>query len=429
MATRQTDSLALARRCQEAGWGAQEHSDGWKVHTPEGDYSIHMTYSDRRSLTNVRAELERRGLKEAEAAAKIRKERERKERIEADRAAADERGKQIAKMAQHAKLRSKAAGPYMIEPEPCDLEWLMAEHPRPWMRWMYITADAAKMLLAERNSDNRPISDRDTDKYVGIILSGQWHLTHQGLAMDSRGLVQDAQHRLAAIARIGEMDPDIQVPFPVFVGMPPENFKAIDEGRARNAGQMLRKAGIGGGSYLVTVMRTVAAFDSENPWQFAKRSAMTSVMAFAAYEKDPAGLDEATAFGLRHWKKLRSTPGGLGAAYYVIRRANGDDNTYVDLFFQGVLLGRKPGTDRILDPDDPRLVLREKILNQPQGRGSAKARPLEIVAWFVRSWNNLANGHHPRYFKPAFGADIPKPVVCKPGDGAEPRAFAGEVAE
>lgn len=425
MASRQATSMSLVKRIERLaplGWTVERRGDGYMAKNGRGQqHGIHLTYSDRNSLQACIREMDAQmGLADDEMKLKGNKLRERAEVIAADRQRAER--KTLTLQARDTHLVAKAAGPYMVEPEPCDLAWLTAEHPRPWFKWMYVTAKAARIILDDHNSDNRAFSQTAADRYAAIMVSDQWHLTHQGAAFDTRGILQDAQHRMAAVSQVGEQldDPDYQVPFAVFVGMPQENFKAIDEGRLRTATQMLKKDGRGNPTHLPTIVRTVAAFNSEAPRAAAKHIKIANAQLFAILDADREEYDEAAAFGGRHYRKTGVTPGALGAAYYLIRQANGHDNPYVDAFFEGFARNRKHNTNLVLPEDDPRAVLRTKFeYNSP--------KPIEAVFWFIHTWNNLVKGHHPRYLKANDDTPPPRILICLPGEGITPRALAGEI--
>jgi hypothetical protein len=435
MASRTADSEKLAKRCRDAGWPVEDAPDGWKVNTPDNQvYLIHRTYSDVRSLKNAAAALERRGLGEAEGQRAVTRNKLRATKLAADKEAAEKKAAQLQRAANNRVMIQKAAGPYLVEPEECDVEWMTSPHPGQWPRAMYITPAAAEKILADYNIDNRHFSDPTTERYKYIMASGQWRLTHQGIAFDTRGVLQDGQHRfkaitaLAALAELGDTEPDIKVPFWIFVGMPEGNFKAIDEGRVRTAAQMFAKVGVKNSNNAFTIVRTVAAYDSGNPLNYARRGKMVSALAFEARDKDPEAFDEATRWASRVYHRNRVSISAMGSAYYLIRRVNGPDNAYVEAFFEGIAQNRKYNTDRVLPVDDPRAALLARIeTNNRRPKGRAGAGVIEILGWFLRAWNNIVEGNRASYLRPYSMAESPQILVCKPGSGAVPHALIGEV--
>lgn len=411
----------MVRRAQKAGWRTEKSNDGWMVWDANGrKHPVHLTNSDTNALHQKLRDWEAGGLLEAEA--KVAQEAAEQKRIKLaeGRALAAEKAKRLS---ARADLTNRASGPYRTQIDECDLDWLIGEHPAPWMRWMYITPDVASKLLLDHNTGNRTISSEAVNRYRLIILSGQWHLTHQGIAIDTTRVVQDGQHRLAAVAAAGEDDPDLKLPFAVFVGMPPENFKAIDEGRLRTASQMLKMSGVGGAAHVVTVLRAVAGYDSPNPKGFHKGVKLGNAQTFDIYDKHGVALSAAASYGNRQYKKTGVTPGALGAAWYLIGRVNGFTNPYFVAFFEGFCNSRKYGTQLVLPDDDPRKVLQGKL------RTAGRINPLETAILFIHAWNNMVSGHHPRYMRNLENSELPRPLLCVPGQGAVPRGFAGEDLE
>jgi hypothetical protein len=62
------------------------------------------------------------------------------------------------------------------------------------------------------------------------MASGEWHLTHQGIAFDELGNLVDGQHRLLAVIESG-----VPTRFWVFNGVSREAMIAIDMGKTRSA--------------------------------------------------------------------------------------------------------------------------------------------------------------------------------------------------
>lgn len=429
MASRQAESMAVVRRAEklaDMGWRVEKAAgDGWyKVSNPEGHtINIHMTYSDRNSLTAALRDLDSAGFSAAERELKQQRAKDRARKIKEDREAAERKAEMLA--ARSVASVSKAAGPYLTEPEECDLAWLTEKHPAPWMRWMYVTAKAAAHLLEHCNSDNRPISEDQSSRYASIILSKQWHLTHQGLAFDTRGLVQDAQHRLRGIVIASDAEEDIKVPFAVFVGMPPENFTAIDEGRLRTAAQMLAAHQVPNATVLTGVMRLVDAYESDDGRRYARQSGRyTQARAFKRFESDPRGLQDAVKYGARAYKQsMHLLPRyAMGAAYYLVGQANGFDNPYVIAFFEGLVSDRKYGTDYGLPYDDPRTALRTRCRTRTKASTN-----VDTVGAIITAWNLVAQDHFVAALKFLPTTPLPQPVVCKPGSAAVPQALIGEI--
>jgi len=432
MGSRRADSLAVVKRAAKAGWKTERTNDGryyiWDAQNRK--HVVHLTLSDSRyGLVNLTQDLIRGGLLEAEKTMAERTITERRSRTQIAKEQAEEKIKEANNRSRVAKAAN--GGPYLTEPEQCDEAWLTTPHPLPWMRWMYITPDVAQTLLDEHNDDNRPLNAKQVDHYTRVILSGQWKLTHQGIAIDSRGKVQDAQHRLGAIVAAGEEVDDLKVPFQVTVGMPVENFKAIDEGLLRSASHLLGKSGEKNASTLSNMIRLVSAYKDGNPRRMMRIKA-TNQQVIDAFEENPDEFRLCATRGQASYRKVNAQAGAIAAALYVIRKANGVDNVFVEAFFEGLVTGRKAGTRVALDDDDPRAVFREFMTNNKMKSGANKRRivGLDSMAMIILSWNNCVTNNRPRLMKFAEEAPVPRVVVCKdtgPNASTVPAVFAGEI--
>lgn len=427
MASRLADSKALATRCKKAGWDVVETGDGWKVDTGSQPFVIHRTYSDVRSLTNATATLERLGLLDAEATTKLslnERRRQAARKAKEDEAKALENAQALAE--RNADLVNRASGPYMTETEDVPYEWFATPHPAPWVRRVWMTPTLAKKILDNHNLDNRPKGDEHSEHLRNVVLSDQWKLTHQGAAMDTRGYLQDAQHRLEACVLAGEVAPDTRIPMFFWVGMPVENFKAIDENRVRTAAQLFGKAKEKNGSVLQPAMRLVIAYRAaDGNVRRAYRMRYTNAQILEAFENDAELMRDCAALAKKRHRKLHCSPSVLAAALFLIRKANRPDNLYVDRFFEGLFDGRKVGTRLALDDADPRQVLKEELMriaSSPKNRRP----PLDMLALFILSWNNVVLERFPGTLK--FGDDQqpPQVLICDDTNSAVPRTLDGE---
>lgn len=98
-----------------------------------------------------------------------------------------------------------------------------------------VSPEMAEAML-RTNMNNRPLVRTRINELVRIIKTGQWKLTHQGVAVSPDGELVDGQHRLAAIARSGET-------VPLLVSTVDDSiFDVIDTGRARGPRDALAMA-------------------------------------------------------------------------------------------------------------------------------------------------------------------------------------------
>ena len=87
-----------------------------------------------------------------------------------------------------------------------------------------ITKKKAEELL-KLNTDNRKIRESHVNYLIRQMESGNFVLTHQGIAVSDKGRIIDGQQRLTAISRCG-----VAVRLFVFEGIPDAAFANIDNG-------------------------------------------------------------------------------------------------------------------------------------------------------------------------------------------------------
>lgn len=421
MATIKTEITALIGRCRRVGWAVELAGAEYKVTFDDhSSYLIHGTYSDRNAPKRVLRHLVSKGLLDKELAIDAKNEQDKAARLAAD---IKKNAALTRRLARQSAATTTAAGPY-AGPEVVPLDWFLAEHPAPWMRWVIIDPPLAAAIL-KRNTDNRPSRQSTVDYYARLIESGDLHLTHQGMAMDTRGILQDGQQRLKACV---QADKPIRVAF--FVGMPPENFKAIDEGRNRTVADLFGKDSVKDPNLLGSTMRLVAAYREPYPRAFLKVKTPNEHL-YDAFKGDPDNLSAAVTWGRANYSRAKVVGGALSAAAYLLREANGQDNAYVTAFLNGLVTGVKGDTRLMLDADDPRLLLRQNMQERRE-RGN-RMRGVDQLGYLILAWNLVVDASQAgRRIRWAEGRDdIPQIVVCQDrGDraSAPPDKLRGEFA-
>lgn len=388
MGSRQVDIDKLVERCRRVGWTVEQPPSGagWRIHCADGTFhQLHKTYSDINAYKIVLATLNKHGLSATEREQRLKRAASKTVKLAREREAAEVRAARMAAQAHTAAL-TRAAGPYS-GPEVIDADWFLQPHPAPWMRWAVITPVlAAKILTA--NTDNRPMSRNTVDYYRRLILAGQHRLTHQGMAMDTRGVVQDGQQRLQACV---EAERDIETAF--FVGMEPDNFKAIDEGRNRTAADLLGKDEEPNSSTASTTVKLIIATRKPFPRKVMK-SKISNASIYDAFYGDRQRLRDAVQWSKRHHAKAGLVVAALAAGRYLIREVHDPENQYVEAFFNGLASGVKGETRILLDADDPRLKLREQLQTRREHRQRTSA--IEQLGLIIWAWNCVASGRRAR---------------------------------
>lgn len=135
---------------------------------------------------------------------------------------------------------------------------------------------ARKWLERSEEFSQRGLRKKRIEKLVHAIQSGQWQVTHQGIALNDDGIVLDGQHRLHAII---QADETVQVL--VMRGVSDEAFHSIDTGASRTPADSLKIAGYNDTNVLAAVVKSLLVYDRvvgtiANEWATLDRNTTTA---------------------------------------------------------------------------------------------------------------------------------------------------------
>lgn len=259
---------------------------------------------------------------------------------------------------------------------------------RPWIG--HITPEGAAGYLKHNVEPEfgKPGSNRSwvaarVDALCQQMLDGKWFFNHQGIAFDTTGNLIDGQHRLRAIVKAGETQPDIQVPMVVWWDLPVESNLGIDRNMRRIGGDYLTMAGFSAGGRLSKTCSLLdlygnADFEAKiSPSYWSQTRDPETILRVAAEWPD---LQEASRIGGRLAMIL--VPSGAAAAWLVARKAHPDAD--MDDFLHGVQYGAMLGLK------DPRMALRTWGLNRREKKKKGDA--WESMGVFLKTFSAWRNG-------------------------------------
>lgn len=427
MATRQTEALKLVARARQIEWPVETNEGGgFKIICPDGyPVPVHLTQS-RAGLMLTEQQLNRRGFDTAVREFEEREEAQRQERLDADRKANERRTK--AATARAAAL-AKAAGPY--GQSQVTIDDILAVHPGPmtFTRVMVTPEMAKAMLVRNAPTDqhpwyNRRISPLDVAVWETILRTNRMLYTHQGVAFDWDGRLQDGQTRLTAIEQSG-----VSAELMISVGMDPRNFAVVDNNRKRTAGQVLQMLGFKDSNPISSAVRLIYLFEvwGSATLDHAKQRIGNDVIVEVADKLDQDDLE----WALRWAYRLRREIGGaisapIAAMYLIRRRLPADDERVTQ--FAGELIEGVVGEGREASP----VYQLRRQMARLAGR-TTKTRnmtPAELFALIIKGWNEFAKGGYtgdyltvrkdsnmPTIFVPAPVGSVDIPADSEPADG------------
>jgi hypothetical protein len=398
MATRQGDVAKLVTRIKKTGWPVETMKAGhYRVTCPDDSrVQIHLTPSDTNHIQHVLGELNKRGFAEAEKEAADVAEETRQANLAKDREGNARRERQAAALA-------RAQGPYGATE--VTLDQILGEHPAPivWHR-VKITPTMANIML-ERNTHNRPPSKNEVTHWIQLLRTKRFHYTHQGVAFDVLGRLQDGQTRLTAIAESG-----ISAEMMVSAGMPVENFAVIDVNRRRTAAQILQTEDAPYSAATAAAVRLLHLYEVWGPTMLDHASErISSDIVYEVWHKlDAPTIAAAVVWGNLLRREIHSSLGGVIAALYVISRAMppGEDER-VKAFVEALTYGPEKRV-----ADDPIATVRRQA-------GSGAVRKMtgpQLMALVIKGWNAHMQGESARSMQVRAGTKMP--AVYVPSEGA-----------
>ncbi|WP_329611531.1 hypothetical protein [Kitasatospora herbaricolor] len=258
-----------------------------------------------------------------------------------------------------------------------------------------VTPETALQWLTH-NTSNRPLSKSFVAQLAGQIQRGEWQLTHQGIAFDEDGILIDGQHRLAAIVKAGQA-----VDVIVTHGVPRTAFTVMDTGRKRTGRDALALAGEVNAVHLAAALRGLHLYQqgTESAWSGA--SSMTSNDQLLELLSQHPAMREALTYGQSLNRGCRITVTAATIGWYLTTRERPDVDQ--GAWFAGVTTGA------LLEGGDPRLTLRNTMLNLAAGKTyRRKEDSREHLLYYLKSWNAWVEGRELKLLRRSPGETMPK---------------------
>jgi len=113
-------------------------------------------------------------------------------------------------------------------------------HPSPTVTLELVTPEKASLWLGREQDRNvnRSVSDAHVQRLARDMASGDWKLTHEGIAFDPDDVLIDGQHRLWAVIYA-----DTPIEMYIWRGVTRDALMAIDTGRPRSLPDVLNITG------------------------------------------------------------------------------------------------------------------------------------------------------------------------------------------
>jgi len=400
MASRQAEALALVARVRRLGWPVVQMgaSNTWKVTCPDKvRVQIHAT-GEINATKQALELLNDHGFAEAEAEFKKAEESARKAKLAAEQ---ERNARRTTKAVKMSAAVAKAAGPYAT-PE-VTITQILARHPAPivWLK-VRITPAMATAMLA-RNEHNRRESPGEQKDWESKLHTGRVRHTHQGIAFDVLGRLQDGQTRLRSIETSG-----VPAELMVSAGWPVENFAVADTGRRRTAAQVLSMEGTVTASWIAPAAKLLHLY---GVWGHVMldhtkdRVGNDQILDVIGKLDDQDDMTTAVQVASRLRGQIRKVPpAGIIASIYLIRRAVSPDYESVDAFVEMLVGGVAEKTDPMV------FALRRRLTNAAM-TPRERLTSAEIMALTLKAWNARIDGRYGATLSVRAGSSMPLPRV------------------
>jgi hypothetical protein len=276
--------------------------------------------------------------------------------------------------------------------------------------------DASKLLAVSEAQVQRNLRKSVVDRLAHAILTDQWRLTHQAIALDASGVVIDGQHRLHAIVRANRT-----VRVQIARDVPRNTFDVIDTGASRSPGDILRIAGYANVNILAAAARMVLTYDEvvgTTDSFNAVRTRFSAADVLTEVETDRGLILQQAISPAQHIAQTIGRSGfatWLSALIVILRTTEGVHPVLALDFLTALRTGENLGVE------SPILTLR-RYLSSDGGmiRAPQNERPQIGLATSVKAFNRWSAGDTSRLVTFKIGIErMPLPVASDPDHVAE----------
>lgn len=230
-----------------------------------------------------------------------------------------------------------------------------------------ITPEIAEAMLA-RNSNNRNLRPKLVEAYAKDMAKGNWQFTGEAIKFSEDGVLQDGQHRLAAVVKSGRT-----VRMLVIRGLSGQAQTVMDTGAKRSSADALRL----NGEMNVAVLASLAKMVITDGARLATSVSTTDIM--RAVEADPSIRWVASRVFIEPLNCLRrlTSPSAISYAYWRLHKI--DPYATAEFFTKLATLVNLP-------EGSPILALHRRLLAHER-TGDGRAQRREVVTYIFMAWN------------------------------------------
>ncbi len=265
-----------------------------------------------------------------------------------------------------------------------------AQPTQPYSILEVIDADMARELLKHNKfhevgvaGTNRPIRPALVDEYARNMLAGEWIVTDQGIGVDVNDMLINGQHRLLALIKAAETQPDITIESWVIWNLPVGSKLATDIGGGRRPKDFLAMEGIGNGNNVGAALKLLHDYQTWRRFRASPKLLMSLVEQYPQVEDAHTQGRGAMAI---------TSPASITAALTIVMRDRRD------LDVERYLLPLRTGAN--IGIGSPILALRNWTLNATKTKKQVNG--VILLGLIMRSLNHWIEDTRAQYlvFRP-----------------------------
>jgi len=211
-----------------------------------------------------------------------------------------------------------------------------------------LTPDLASLLL-ERNPGNRTLRPSKIADLAKDMSAGNWKLNGEPLIVSQDGLLNDGQHRCAAV-----VESKIPVPVVMVFGVERDSRDTLDQSTPRTAGDFLAMHDMANAKHLAAAARALWQYQTYGFLASAHQKYSPTRSEIKATALSNPGLASSLAYVQRPGAKTMRQPSLLAFCHFAFKRMAGETaaDFFMDSFIDGANLKRS----------DPILYVRNRLI-------------------------------------------------------------------
>ena len=246
---------------------------------------------------------------------------------------------------------------------------------------------ASELLLS--NSNNRGLSRSKVKSFTKQIINGKWRKTGQGISIATSGRLLDGQTRLNAVVQSGH-----SIPMVITWNCDEDSFSVFDTGRARNATDVLKIAGLDQHQAVVSAGLRLAIPLIENPnAYFAISQGITNEEILTLWEQDKELSEWCASLSCSVYSQFNLFSKSIYFTFLYLARNKGWQNDTLLEFSN--LFGSGAG----LEIGSPILAYRQYVGNNAQ-RCNMNQQRLQTLASLIHCFNKYIGKVSLKKFQP-----------------------------